>query len=202
MTIFIEVNENNLLEKAREGDDHAFGQLVERYQAPVYNLCYRMLGNSGDAEDAAQEAFLRAYRKLHTYDPKRKFVNWLLTIASNYCVDKLRKRRFTFVSLNELQPKKAVRDKATEPERALTLMDKQSEMQELLRQLGPRDRAVIVLKYWSDMSYREIASTLSISESAVKSRLHRSKKELADLWGKRNDQLALTNRRQDEASAI
>ncbi|MCH7586419.1 MAG: sigma-70 family RNA polymerase sigma factor [Chloroflexi bacterium] len=202
MSKLIEAKDKYLLEKAREGDAQAFGELVERYQAPVFNLCYRLLGNSGDAEDASQEAFIRAYRKLSTYDSRRKFVNWMLTIASNYCVDKLRKRRLTLVSLDKLPLTDAARDKAAGPERALVLRDRQNEVQELLIQLGPRDRAVIVLKYWSDMSYEEIAAALSISESAVKSRLHRSKKELAVLWSKSNMQLELANRRQDESSAI
>ncbi len=75
------------IEQALGGDQEAFGHLVRAYERPVYNLTYRMLGNSAEAEDAAQETFLRAYSKLATYQPGRKFVNWLLSIASHYCID-------------------------------------------------------------------------------------------------------------------
>ena len=81
------------LEQAREGDQVAFGKLIEAYQGPVFNLSYRMLNNAGEAEEAAQEAFIRAYTRLDSYDPKRKFSTWMLSITSNYCIDLLRKRR-------------------------------------------------------------------------------------------------------------
>ncbi|MFN2136130.1 MAG: sigma-70 family RNA polymerase sigma factor, partial [Candidatus Promineifilaceae bacterium] len=81
------------LEQAMQGDQIAFGKLVEAYQTPVYNLAYRMLNNSGEAEEAAQEAFVRAYTRLDSYDPAHKFSTWLLSITSNYCIDQIRKRR-------------------------------------------------------------------------------------------------------------
>ncbi|MDY6867840.1 MAG: sigma-70 family RNA polymerase sigma factor [Chloroflexota bacterium] len=74
------------IEKALHGGDNAFGNLVDKYQKPVFSLCYRMLGNSNDAEDAAQESFIRAYRYLKRYDANRSFATWLLSIASNYCI--------------------------------------------------------------------------------------------------------------------
>ena len=82
-----------LVLRAQQGNDEAFTSLVERYQTPVYNLCYRMLGERTEAEDAAQEAFLRAYLNLKRYDPARSFKTWVLSIASNYCIDRLRRRR-------------------------------------------------------------------------------------------------------------
>ena len=72
------------VQRARAGDHSAFSSLVETYQTPVYNLAYRLLGNRLEAEDAAQEAFIRAYTRLHTYDPSRKFSSWLLAITSHY----------------------------------------------------------------------------------------------------------------------
>jgi len=79
--------EKRWLLQARNGDEEAFSRIVEAYQRPVYNLCYRMLGDRMLAEDAAQETFLRAYLGLKRYDPKRAFINWLLSIASNHCID-------------------------------------------------------------------------------------------------------------------
>ena len=91
--------ERNLLLRAQKGDAEAFSQIVEAYQRQVFNLCYRMLGDPYEAEDAAQEAFLRAFKAMKRYDPDRKFSTWLLTIASRYCIDQIRKRRLKTFSI-------------------------------------------------------------------------------------------------------
>jgi len=90
------------IQRALAGDQDAFACLVEAYQTAVYNLAYRMLGNAVEAEDAAQEAFLKAYTRLKTYDSGRKFSSWLLAIASHHCIDRLRQRRFA-LSLGEFE---------------------------------------------------------------------------------------------------
>lgn len=176
-------NESEWLERAIEGDDYAFTHLIEIYQKPVYNLCYRMLGNAGDAEDAAQEAFLRAYKSLDRYDPRRSFATWLLSIASHYCIDQLRKRRFTSFSMDDedhawLEPP----DPGPNPETTLSDQEKQKQIQKLLEDLGPKDRSAVIMRYWYDYSYEEIAEALSLSVSAVKSRLHRARRELAESY--------------------
>ena len=86
--------------EARSDDKEAFSKLVEKYQRPVYSVCYRMLGTPTGAEDAAQEAFIRAYKALDRYDPKRSFATWILSIASNYSIDQLRKKKVTILSLD------------------------------------------------------------------------------------------------------
>ena len=86
--------------QAQQGNDEAFTNLVEIYQKPVYNLCYRMVGEPEEAEDAAQETFLRAYQNLHRYDPSRSFGTWILSIAAHYCIDRLRKRKFAMFSMD------------------------------------------------------------------------------------------------------
>ena len=87
--------------QAQNGSDEAFTQLVETYQTPVFNLCYRMLGSSDAAEDAAQETFLRAFQHLHRYDLKRPFATWLLSIAAHYCIDRLRRKKLPVFSVDE-----------------------------------------------------------------------------------------------------
>ena len=87
--------------QAKNGSDEAFTQLVETYQTPVFNLCYRMLGGSEAAEDAAQETFLRAFQHLHRYDLKRPFATWLLSIAAHYCIDRLRRKKLPVFSVDE-----------------------------------------------------------------------------------------------------
>lgn len=196
------IYEEKWLEQAQRGDEQAFGRLVESYQVPVYNLCHRMLGDPVEAEDAAQETFLKAYRNLARFDRQRKFINWILTIASNHCVDRLRRRKINFVSLEELIPSTFVSDKTSGPEISLVEQQEQDELQDLLKKLSPKDRATVILKYWYEMSYEEIAETLSLSISAVKSRLHRARRDLATLWMERQDHAAVMKRRPDEAPIV
>ena len=89
--------------QVKAGDRIAFSQIVEKYQQPVYNICYHMLKNTEEAEDAAQEVFLRVYSKLDTYDDQRQFSTWLFSIASHYCMDRWKRRRFQLVSWDDLQ---------------------------------------------------------------------------------------------------
>ena len=85
--------ETQWIAEASSGDKEAFSKLVEKYQRPVYSVCYRMLGTPTAAEDAAQETFIRAYQALDRYDPKRSFATWILSIASHYSIDQLRKKK-------------------------------------------------------------------------------------------------------------
>ena len=173
-------DERALITAAAEGDDDAFGEIVERYQKPVYNLCYRLLGNHGDAEDASQEAFMKAYKGLKKYDPKRPFMSWMLAIAYNQCIDQLRRRRITWVGLEALFDRSDQQSPSAEA--TVDASGEAERVQEALSALSTKDRAAVVLRYWYDYSYDEIAETLSLTNSAVKSRLHRARRELMDVW--------------------
>lgn len=162
------------------GDQEAFGELVVRYERDVFNLTYRMLGNRGEAEDAAQEAFLRAYANLDRYDPARSFKTWLLSIASNHCIDRIRRRRLTWLSLEEpLPPHPALTSDTPGPEEATLDNERSAAVQGLLDELSPDYRVAVVLRYWYDYSYAEIAEMLGTTESAIKSRLFRARQALA-----------------------
>jgi RNA polymerase sigma-70 factor, ECF subfamily len=169
------------IQNARAGDNRAFSRLVEAYQAPVYNLCYRVLGNPHDAEEAAQEAFLRAYTRLVSYDPTRPFKTWLLSIAHHYCVDRLRRRRLNFLSLDDEPAVDTAmwRSAGPSPEDAAMRREREGEIQALLNLLPPKDRSALVMRYWYDLSYDEIAQATATTVSAVKSRLHRARETLA-----------------------
>jgi RNA polymerase sigma-70 factor (ECF subfamily) len=172
--------EQRWIEAARRGDRDAFGHLVQAYQRPVYNLTYRMLGNAEEAEDAAQEVFLRAYRKLDTFDPGRKFSTWLLSIASHYCIDRLRRQRLKWLSLeDENLPPSALVSHQAGPERCLVQGEQQAQIQALLDTLSDDYRAAVILHYWYDFSYEEIAETTGSTVSAIKSRLFRARRMLA-----------------------
>ena len=165
-----------------QGDQDAFAELVYTYQDSVYNLCYRMLSERTEAEDAAQEAFLKAYLNLKRYDPARSFKTWLLTIASNHCIDRLRRRRMTWLSIDEpLPPNVTLRSDEPEPENAMMFSERSEAVQELLDQLAPDYRAAVVLRYWYEYSYIEIADILDTTESAIKSRLFRARNMLAEI---------------------
>jgi len=168
------------LEQARRGDQLAFGKLVQAYQRPVYNLAYRMLGNAAEAEDAAQETFVRMYTKLHTYQPDRKLSSWVLSIASHYCIDRLRRRRFNWLSLDE-EPVAAVLPSGQRgPEESALRRETRDEVQTLVDRLAPGYRVPLILRYWHELSYAEIAEVMGLSIQAVKSRLHRARLQLAD----------------------
>ncbi len=169
------------IEQALKGDQGAFGQLVRAYERPVYNLTYRLLGDSTEAEDAAQETFLRAYNKLATFQPERKFVNWLLSIASHYCIDCLRRRgRAPELSLEGPLPAQALASESERPDHMVNRKQQQEHIRQLLDTLEPTYRAAVVLRYWYDLSYEEIAETMGTTESAIKSRLHRARRMLAE----------------------
>jgi RNA polymerase sigma-70 factor (ECF subfamily) len=164
---------------AARGDQRAFAHLVDAYQVPVYNLCYRMLGNPGDAEDAAQETFVRIYGHLRSYNPQQKLSSWILAVASHYCIDRLRRQHIKWLSLDEVLPLPASQDEA-QPEDSLMEREACAEIQGLLQTLPAEYRLVIALRYWQDLSYEEIAQVVGATESAVKSRLHRAREILAD----------------------
>jgi RNA polymerase sigma-70 factor (ECF subfamily) len=174
----LDAEERAWISRALAGDQTAFAGLVERYQGAVYNLCYRMLGSAGEAEDAAQDVFLRAWTQLHTFQQDRRFSTWLLAIASHWCIDQLRRRRQTFVPLEGITLWATSTD--PEPEEVALNSEQRDAVRDLLITLPPKYRLVTYLRYFKDLSYLEIAETTGLSESAVKTQLHRARKMLAD----------------------
>jgi len=180
------VTETDLIAHACAGDERAFVGLVELYQTPVFHLCYRMLGDPAEAEEAAQEAFLRAWSQLARYDRQRSFKTWLFAIASHYCIDLLRKRRVTWLSVDEDDaevPQIALQDPTPGPEHEVARRERAAQLESLLRQLPPEDRRMVVMRYWHDLSYEEISTATGSTVSAVKSRLHRAREALGRLLG-------------------
>lgn len=173
--------ERGWIQEAVAGDGEAFARLVERYQAAVYTLAYRMLGNAGDAEDAAQETFLRAYSRLRSYDAARKFSSWLLAIAAHHCIDRVRRRRWT-ISWEDI-PLGRKFSSGRDPAREVEREEERGEIRRLLERLSPDYRLVVILYYWNDLSCRQIGEVMGLGEGAVKSRLHRARRRLAQGLG-------------------
>lgn len=186
--------------QAQRGNSEAFSKLVEACQTPVFNLCYRMLNDPYEAEDAAQETFLRAFNNLRQYDNQRSFLTWLLSIAAHYCIDQIRKRRMNLLSLDDavyLDPP----DTAPGPESTLSMGEEQKKVRMLLDKLSPQDRAAVIMLYWYDLSYDEIAEALSMTVSAVKSRLHRARQVMAQSWSEQENPAKSERRQNDHAQS-
>lgn len=180
------------METAAEGDDHlvcrilggdsaAFVMLVERYKRPVYALAYRLLGNTTDAEDAAQETFVRAYTRLTSYQLGSRFGSWILSITSHWCIDFLRRRRAVSLDApgNGATESILSGNSADQPEILALLSERQREVREWLSSLPEPYRAVLVLRYWHDLSYAEISETTGLPISTIRMRLFRARQLLS-----------------------
>jgi RNA polymerase sigma-70 factor (ECF subfamily) len=163
--------------------EQSFSQLVEDFQTPIFNLCYRMLGNRQEAEDATQETFVRAYLHYQQYDPARPVKTWLFSIAHHYCIDLLRKRRqATLISMDDFADRFLSQARPfISPEESLARLEESRYLQNLLANIQPEYRDAVLLRYWFDLSYDEIAAISGCSVSAAKSRVFRAKKQLSAL---------------------
>ena len=169
------------LRLAQNGDKAAINQLIAVYQQPVFNLCYRMLGERTEAEDATQEALIKAVMKLYMFDPERPFKPWVLRIASNECIDRIRRRKPT-TSLDGMGDDGAWEWQAGHsptPEAQVLREEEQARVRALLETLAPLDRTIITLFYWGGLSYAEISEASELSISAIKSRLFRARRTMA-----------------------
>lgn len=173
------LSDAELVELVLAGEQDAFAVLVERYKDAVQNLAYRMLSNATEAEDVTQEVFVRAYTQLATYKSAHKFSTWLLSIASHLAIDQLRRRRFLALPLEDVPFLEWIADLGVGPEQSALEGEQQDEIQAYLQRLPSKYRAVIVLRYWYDLSYEEIGTALNLTPALVKARLHRARELLA-----------------------
>ena len=173
-----------LVRGALEGSEAAFREIVLRYQRPVYGLIVRMVRDQGRAEELAQDAFVKAFRALHTYDVSRKFSAWLLTIAHHVAIDELRKGSLKMQSLDEWNEEGRSRDFADTKSATPVVLRERAELAAALRtaigRLRPDYREVVALRYERDLDYDEIAEITGLPMGTVKSSLHRARKELAE----------------------
>ncbi len=161
------------IESALRGDHEAFARLVEVYQRPVYSLCRGMLSNAQEAEDASQEVFLRVYQKLARYDRERKFSTWLLSIAHNYCIDELRRRRARprlVYEDDEHSALDAIPD-GTDVGATAVCAEQRQIVTHALGQLPAEQRQAIKLAYFGGLTQGEIANQLGSPIGTIKSRL-------------------------------
>ena len=162
------VSDGDLVRRFRQGQEEAFAQLMRRHESRVYNLAYRMLGNSEEARDAAQEAFLSCFRNLEKFRGDAAFSTWLHRIAVNVCYDSLRKRSAAPVDAIRFHEPVPAPDHGDRT--ALSI-----DVQRALLAVSPQFRAVLILHEIQDVPVEEIASTLELPVGTVKSRLHRGR---------------------------
>ncbi len=161
----------DLVERCLQGNEEGLRSLVQRYQGVVFGLCYRMLGHREDAEDVAQDVFVRMYRSLHRWDATRPFRPWLLTIAANRCRTALEKRS------RRPRPTEIV-DHIAETDSPNTELAE--ELQQALGQLREEYRECVILFHHQELSLTEVADILGSPPGTVKTWLHRARKELAE----------------------
>lgn len=178
------IKEHIWVKKAASGDADAFEQLVLKYQTPIYNLCFRMVGNAEDAADLTQESFLKAWNHLHSFHYEAAFSTWLYRLASNTCLDFLRSmKRHPQISLTveDNDGEEAtldIPDLSPSPEEALLCAEEKALLAQAMQELEPEQRQILTLRVVNEMSYADIADVLRIREGTVKSRLSRARDAL------------------------
>lgn len=172
-------NDKTLAERSQQGDSQAFGELVRRHQTAVFNVAYRLLGHRQEAEDAAQETFLRAYRAFATFDANRPLAPWLKKIAANVSLNRLEAAPPETAALEDEESAPGP-PRASDPEGAAQARELAARLHAEILHLPPRYRVAIELRHFQELSYEEIAVTLHRPLSDVKSDLFRARKLLAE----------------------
>ncbi len=182
MIVYVDENTDiDLISRFKNGDNSAFGEIVLKYKDKIYNLCRHMLSDPQNAEDAAQDVFLKAYQALPKFEPEASLYTWLYRIATNTCIDYKRKPIWESLFGNSEEGERLVHDRASDapsPEQLYQSKEINRALQVGLEKLSPKLRAIIVLKEMEELSYEEISETLEISMGTVKSRIARAREEL------------------------
>jgi RNA polymerase sigma-70 factor, ECF subfamily len=184
------ISDATAVERALAGEREAYRVLVERHSQYIYRLAYRMSGNSHDAEEIVQEAFLRAYQKLQQFAGNANFGTWVYRIAANYAIDRLRQRKNEEARRevparsgegeSEIDPLSLVKDSAPSPERLAGSVELAAKMKEALDALSPAERTAIVMRHWDGCGIEEIAAVLKSNSSAAKNTVFRAVQKLRE----------------------
>ncbi|MFQ5512001.1 MAG: sigma-70 family RNA polymerase sigma factor [Candidatus Krumholzibacteriia bacterium] len=176
--------DRELIVRARKGDEAAFRALLAKYERAVFNICLRMARNPEQAEDLAQESFMKVFSMLERYNPAYAFSSWLFKITSNLCIDSIRKRKLDTLPLDQPIHSAAgefarqYESPEENPERKMMNRERMARVQEAIESLPPHYRIMILLRHQQDLSYEEIAETLEVPLGTVKARIHRAREML------------------------
>jgi RNA polymerase sigma-70 factor (ECF subfamily) len=169
-----------LVEEAKKGNEKAFASLMNRYRDSIYYMLLKMVNNASDAEDLTIEAFGKAFRSIDSYAPKFAFSTWLFKIATNNCVDFIRKKQLSPTPFDHLQDNLEnvtvnIQSDLPDPEESLINHQKIAALKDIVNQLKPRYKSLIELRYYKEYSYEEISSELNLPIGTVKAQLFRAK---------------------------
>jgi len=182
-------NDLLLVELAKSGNEKAFSSLLNRYRDSIYFMLLKMVNNSSDAEDLTIEAFGKAFRNLDLFTPEFAFSTWLFKIATNNCIDFIRKKQVSPTPIDQLQDDLDnltvnIQSDLPDPEETLINDQKIAVLKDIVNQLKPRYRNLIELRYYKEYSYEEIASELKLPIGTVKAQLFRAKSLLFNIFTK------------------
>lgn len=181
--------DKQLIKEAKSGSVEAFEELIKQCQKKVFNIAYKMTGSYDDANELAQEAFIRAYKSINKFKGDSLFSTWIYRITTNVCLDELRKRKNQkVISINEdikyndeeLKPQ--IKDESPGPEKIYERKEFKSLVKECIESLPPDYKTVIVLRDIEGFSYEEIAKIINCPEGTVKSRINRARKALREIF--------------------
>ena len=183
-----------LIEKAKDGDEKAYAELMQRYKKPVYHMILKMVRNVDDAEDLTIEAFAKAFRNLRKFNPEFTFSTWLFRIATNNCIDFIRKKKLETTSIsgalkddNGDNVDMDIRDINLDPQEEAIKTEKIDLIQHIVTKLPPKYQLLVKLRYFQELSYEEIAVEIDAPLGTVKAQLHRARELLYDLVKNRKD---------------
>ena len=185
-------DQKNIIARARRGDAGAFEQLVETYRDQVYRIALRMCGNAADADEAAQEAFLAAWKGLPNFRGDSQFSTWLYQLTTHAAIDLMRREKRQIAAEAQDQARHPAEDMtevsapdpAPGPQQQAERRETQEAVRDAILQLTPEYRQIVVLRFLEDLSYEEIGAALKLPSGTVKSRLNRAKSQLKDILSK------------------
>lgn len=179
------------IRRCKRGEEEAFQEILARYRTPIYNLCWRMTRNDEDARDLGQEVFIKVFRLLDRFDEQYAFHSWLFRIATNHCIDHLRRQRLRFLSL-ERDGGSADEDAAMQvpsddpgPDELLERREAVARLEEVIAELPPHYRVITLLRHDQQLSYEEIAESLRLPLGTVKARIHRARNMIQQMLAAR-----------------
>ena len=184
----------NLVKHAAAGDEKAYAELLERYKDAIYYMLLKMVNNKSDAEDLTIEAFGKAFKNINQYTPNYAFSTWLFKIATNNCIDFIRKKKANVISLDQTSEDHdstgtPLQSNSPDPEEDMIKSQRVALTRSIVEKLKPRYKTLVELRYFKEYSYEEIANELSLPIGTVKAQLFRARELLYNILKNSNPSL-------------
>jgi len=179
--VFDKHSDLKLIKRCKRGEEEAFAKLLAVYRNAIYGHCLRMVRNEDDARDMSQEIFIKVFTMLDRFDESYAFSSWIFRIATNHCIDFLRRNRYRFMSLDSSVNRDGdqmtidLPDKGPAPDAVLQRSEAMHHIESVVDELPPHYKTIILLRHHQDLSYEEIAVILNLPLGTVKARIHRAR---------------------------